>query len=185
MPTIKQLPQAAQVAATDELPLSQGGVTRGAKVGTLLAGTQERITLAPSALLGRVSPVVGGPEPVALGPGLALAGGALAATGADHLAFPTAAALSAGDEVLVNSGAAPRRLPATALRGLFTAGPGVQIDPSGVITAQGGGLPGPPGVKGDPGPAGPPAPAITDASALPVVASGASVARNLAARAAD
>ncbi len=166
MPTIKQLPQAVQVAATDQVPLSQGGVTRGAQVGTLLAGTQARITLAPAALLGRVSPVVGGPEPVAVGPGLAMSGGALAATGADHLTLPVAPGLSAGDEVLVNSGAMPRRLPATALRGLFTAGPGVQIDPSGVITAQG-------------------SAAITDASTLPVTANGGTVARNLAARAAD
>ncbi len=179
MPTIKQLPQAAQVAATDQVPLSQGGVTRGAQIGTLLASTQPRITLAPAALLGRVSPVVGGPEAVGVGPGLAMSGGALAATAADHLTLPAAAALSPGDEVLVNSGAAPRRMPATALRGLFTAGPGVQINASGVITAPNSGTQGP---KGDPGP---PGPAVTDASALPVTAAGAPVARNLASRAAD
>jgi len=194
MPTIKQLPLATQVAATDELPLSQGGVTRSVQVGVLLADTQPSITLATGLLLGRVSALAGGPEPVAVGVGLHVAGGTLAATGADHLAFPTAAALLAGDEVVVNSGAAPRRVAATALRGLFSAGPGVQIDTAGVISAPGGGggggtgvqgPQGPQGPKGDTGVAGAAAPAITDASALPVTASGASMARSLAARAAD
>jgi len=218
MPTIKQLPLATQVTVADELPLSQGNFTRSAKVGLLLAGTQPSITLAPGALLGRVSALVGGPEPVAVGVGLAVSGVGLAATGADHLAFPTSPGLLAGDEVVINSGSAPRRMPATALRRLFSAGVGVQIDPSGVISApsNGGlGMPGVQGAQGDTGAAGPQgalgpqgavgasglpgaqgfpgvkgdtgaaAPVITDASALPVVASGTATARSLGARAAD
>ena len=171
MPTIKQLPLANAVAATDELPLSQGGFTRSAKVSLLLARTQPSITMATGVLLGRVSPSVGGPEPVAVGAGLAVAGGALAATGADHLVLPAAAALLAGDEVVVNSAGSPRRMAATALRGLFSAGVGAQIDGSGVISAPSSG-----GGSGAP---------VTDASSLPVTASGTTAARSLAVRAAD
>ncbi len=171
MPTIKQLPLATHVAATDELPLSQGNLTRSAKVGLLLAGTQASITLTPGALLGRVSTSAGGPEPVAVSVGLAVSGAGLVATGADHLAFPTAPGLLAGDEVVVNSGSAPRRMPATALRQLFSAGVGVQIDTAGVISAPSSGGFGMPG--------------ITDASALPVTATGTATARSLGARAAD
>ena len=191
MPTIKQLPLATRVAATDELPLSQGNLTRSAKVGLLLAGTQASITLAPGALLGRVSTSAGGPEPVAIGAGLAVSGLALAATGADHLAFPVTPGLLAGDEVVVNSGSAPRRMPATALRRLFSAGTGVQIDAAGVISAPssgGSGTPGaqgPAGIKGDTGPAGAAAPLVTDASGLLVTANGTVMARSLGARAAD
>lgn len=154
MPTIKQLPLATLVAATDEVPLSQGGLTRSAKVGLLLAGTQASITLTPGALLGRVSASAGGPEPVAAGVGLAVAGGALTATAADHPLLPVAVALSVGDEVIVNSGAVPRRMPAAALRGLFSAGTGVQITPAGVISAPangGSGVLGPQGVQGPKG----------------------------------
>jgi len=236
MPTIKQLPLATRVAAADEVPLSQGGLTRSAKVGLLLAGTQASITLAPGALLGRVSGLAGGPEPVAAGVGLAISGGALTATAADHLLLPAATALSPVDEVIVNSGAVPQRLAATALRGLFSAGTGVQITAAGVISAPAGGGAGVPGAQGVQGPkgdagaagaagvagsigapgltgatgtvgatgpagaggapgtqglqglkgdAGAAAAAITDASLLPVTASGATAARSLAARAAD
>ncbi len=160
MPTIKQLPLATRVAATDELPLSQGSLTRSAKVGLLLAGTQPSITLAPGALLGRVSASVGGPEPepVAVGVGLAVSGVGLAATGADHLAFPATPGLLVGDEVVINSGSAPRRMPATALRRLFSAGVGVQIDSGGVISAPSGGGLGTPGLQGIQGDTGAPGP---------------------------
>lgn len=196
MPTIKQLPLAMQVVAADEVPLSQGGVTRSAKIGLVLSGTQAAITVAPGVLLGRVSITAGGPEPVGVGPGLAVAAGKLAATGTDHAVFPQASALLTGDELVVNSGAAPRRVPAAAVRGLFSAGAGIQLTEAGVISALAGsggtaGVPGPvgtPGLAGATGPAGPqgnPGPAITDASALPVTASGGLAARSLAARAAD
>ncbi len=200
MPTIKQLPLATQIAAADKVPLSQGNFTHSTTVGLLLAGTQPSITLAPGALLGRVSPNVGGPEPVAIGVGLGVSAGGLAATGADHVAFPSAPALSAGDEVVLNSGLAPRRMPATALRALFSAGVGVQIDAAGVISAPSNGGLGMPGIQGNTGAAGAQgatgaqgpkgdagaaASAITDASALPVIARGTVTARSLGARAAD
>src|ERR1700712_4501846 len=100
MPTIKQLPAAVVVDATDELPLSQGGLTRSVTVGTLLAGTQSAVALAKGKLLGRVSAGAGGPEPVNLGAGVAILGGALTATGEDHSGFSVATALLDGDEVV-------------------------------------------------------------------------------------
>jgi len=135
MPTIKQLPLITQVNPADELPLSQGNFTGSVTVATLLGTTQPVLTLAPGVLLGRVSAGPGGPEAVGVGAGLAVAGGQVQATGADHAGFPAAAALAAGDEVVLNSGGAPRRLPATALRGLFSAGPGVQISAGGAVSA--------------------------------------------------
>ncbi len=81
MPTIKQLPAAASVAAGDVLPISQGGFTRSVTAGVLLAGTQPALTVGEGKLLGRTSAGAGGPEPVALGAGLSLISGVLSATG--------------------------------------------------------------------------------------------------------
>ena len=168
MPTIKQLPPVTQVNPTDELPISQGNFTGSVTVATLLAGTQPALTLAAGKLLGRSSPGPGGPEALSPGLGVQVANGVVQATGADHAAFPAAAALSAGDEVVLNSAGAPRRLPAAALRGLFSAGPGVTIGADGLVSA--------------PPPSGP---ALTDASAFPVTARNTPTARLLADRAAD
>ena len=90
MPTIPQLPAAGPITAADELPLSQDGVTRGATVGELLAGTQPAIITATGTLLGRTSVGSGGPEQVAVGTGLAVAGGTLAATGPGPRRLPAA-----------------------------------------------------------------------------------------------
>ena len=138
MPTIKQLPAATSVNATDVLPISQGGTTKALAIGDLLSSTQPALLLAPGKLLGRVSAVGGGPEPVTVGVGLAVDASTVRATGLDHLSLPVAAALTATDEVVVNSAGAPRRVAASALRGLFSAGAGVSIA-DGVISAGGGG----------------------------------------------
>jgi hypothetical protein len=156
MPTIPQLPAAGQITAADEFPLSQDGVTRGATVGDLLAGTQPAIITATGTLLGRTSLGPGGPEQVGIGTGLALAGGALAATGLDHAAFPTQTALQPTDEVVLNSAGAPRRMPLTMLRGLFSAGANVSIDQSGTIAVSGDAI-GPAGPQGPAGEQAPPA----------------------------
>ncbi len=139
MPTIKQLPAATSVGATDLLPLSQGGTTKSLAVGSLLSSVQSAISLAPSKLLGRVSSSAGGPEPVGLGAGLAIAAGSLAATGSDHTQLPTSTGLLAGDEVIINTGGLAKRMSASLLRSLFVAGSGVSIDGSGTISAAGGG----------------------------------------------
>ena len=153
MPTIKQLPAATAVGANDLVPLSQNGLTRSTTVSTLLSNTQPLLSLAQGTLLGRVSAGLGGPEAVNLGTGLAQQAGSLTANGTDHISFTPASSLLADDEVILNSSASPKRLPVAKLRSLFTAGSGVQIDASGVISvtatsAVGTGVSGP---KGDTG----------------------------------
>ncbi len=145
MPTIKQLPVASSVSATDVLPISQGGTTRSLTVAGLLSSTQAALSLVPGKVLGRGSLTAGGPESLSVGPGLSIGAGVIAATGEDHLRLPIAPVLGTGDEVVLNSDGAAKRLPATALRGLFSAGTGVTIDGAGRISAPAVGVPGPPG----------------------------------------
>lgn len=160
MPTIKQLPAATAVAGSDLIPLSQNGLTRGVAVSTLLSNTQPLLSLAQGTLLGRGSSGLGGPEALTINTGLALQSGSIVATGADHLGLPASTSLLGDDEVIVNSSATPKRLPAVKLRSLFSAGSGVQIDSSGVISATssavgGSGSAGAAGPKGDTGAQGP------------------------------
>ena len=149
MPTIPQLPLASGVQAADELPLSQNGVTRSVRVDALLGGTQPLLVVPQGTLLGRVSLGPGQPEDVQPAAGLAVQGTQLAATGTDHLLYPVSPGLQAGDEVVVNSQGAPKRMLATGLRGLFQPGAGVTINGSGTISA--GGTVGPAGPAGPPG----------------------------------
>ena len=160
MPTIKQLPAATAVAGSDLIPLSQNGLTRGVAVSTLLSNTQPQLSLAQGTLLGRGSIGLGGPEALTIGTGLALQSGAIVASGIDHTSFTASVALLADDEVIVNSSATPKRLPAVKLRSLFSAGSGVQIDSNGVISTisspgAGSGSAGAAGPKGDTGAQGP------------------------------
>ncbi|MGI4950411.1 MAG: hypothetical protein ACRYGM_01265 [Janthinobacterium lividum] len=127
MPTIKQLPAATSVNATDVLPISQGGSTKALTVAQLLSSTQAALSLASGKLLGRASSTAGGPEVLGVGPGLQVDAGMVLATGADHASLRLVPGLGSGDEVIVNSNGAPGRMAATALRGLFSAGPGVTI----------------------------------------------------------
>ncbi len=160
MPTIKQLPVATAVTSADVLPLSTGSVTQSVTVGTLLASTQPAITIPTGDLLGRVSAGTGGPESVPLGIGVSMQSGEVVATGQDHTGFAVSTALLVGDEVVINSAATPKRLVATLLRSLFTAGDGVEIDSTGVISATAAaGSVGSVGAAGPPGPAGPAGPA--------------------------
>lgn len=136
MPTIPQLPAATQINADDELPLSQGGVTRSVTVGDLLGGTQPALTVSSGTLLGRVSLGAGGPEPVSVGLGLALSNGALSATGGEVAGFQQNASIASGDQVVLNSGGHPALLPTAALRALYSPGSNVSIDGNGVISAS-------------------------------------------------
>lgn len=174
MPTIKQLPAATRVAADDQVPLTQGGVTRNASIGTLLSGTQPAIVTAQNQLLGRISRGAGGPEPVAVGAGLSMADGLLSATAADHAELPVQDKLDPVDEAVVNSAGRPRRLALSLLRGLFSAGENVQISKAGVISAvpPAPGPQGPAGPKGDPGVAGPMGPAGLKGDTGPVGSAG-------------
>jgi hypothetical protein len=166
MPTIDQLPASVQVTAADEVPLSQGGTTRNASIGAILAGTQPAISIASGSLLGRISLGPGGPEAVTTGAGLALAGGTLAATGADHAGFAQQPTLTPTDAVVLNSNGLPRQMPVNQLRGLFTAGTNVTIDSSGVIAAAA-----PAGPAGPTGPAwSPPKRLVTGPADSPTLA---------------
>lgn len=135
MPTITQLPSAGAVSAADELPLSQGGVTVNVSVGNLLAGTQPAISAPTGSLLGRLSTGAGGPEPVSVGTGLAITAASLAATGADHAAFPAQPTLTLTDTLVLNSNGQPRQMQVAQLHGLFSAGANIAIDANGVISA--------------------------------------------------
>jgi hypothetical protein len=139
MPTINQLPVANAVGPADETIISQGGTTRSVSVGNLLAGTQPAIMAPTGALMGRVSLGAGSPEPITIGTGLALTASTMQANGADHASFPAQTALHATDQAVLSSGGTPMLLPLSMLRGLFSAGANVTIDPSGVIAATGGG----------------------------------------------
>gem|GEM_PF-4219580 len=79
MPTVAQLPEATAVNSTDQILIDQNGVSITATVVQLLGSTQPALTLASDSLLGRVSPLVGGPEAVGIGPGVQLSRGALQA----------------------------------------------------------------------------------------------------------
>jgi hypothetical protein len=137
------------------LPLSQAGTLYAASVAQITAGLQTEIVLPTGDLLGRASAGAGEPEALSLGSGLALGQATLAATGTDHLGFGLAASFALGDEVIVNAGGAPSRLPMPALRGLFAAGQGIAIDPNGTFSVTAGAIAGPTGPQGPAGPVGP------------------------------
>lgn len=77
MPTIDQLDAASAAAASDELLISQSGVTRKATYAQIVAGLQASLAVPQANLLGRSSPGTGAVETVALGQGLSLTGGVL------------------------------------------------------------------------------------------------------------
>ena len=79
MPTISQLPAVTLLGPDDKVMFDQSGVSVAIKISDLLAATQPILTIAPNAVLARVSSGSGGPQPVPLGTGLTLMGGALAA----------------------------------------------------------------------------------------------------------
>ncbi len=135
MPTIPQLPQGQMAGPGDEIPVSQGGVTRSLTVAEVLSGTQAAIELPSGSLLGRVSLGPGSPEPVPVGLGLAVLQGTLVANGADQSSYALENAINLNDQVIVNSSGVPSRLPIPLLRGIFTAGTDIAINGSGVISS--------------------------------------------------
>ena len=135
MPTIPQLPTAVETGLQDELPVSQGGVTRAVSVAELLSGTQQAIEVPSPSVLGRASLGPGGPEPLTVGLGLTVGNASIQANGADHAGFPQEIAYSAADEVIINSSGTPKRLPLPGLRALFTGGSNVSIDVNGVVAS--------------------------------------------------
>jgi len=136
MPTIPELPNATAASAQDEIPLSQGGITRAVSVAELLSGTQPAIQVPSQTVLGRASLGPGGPEALTLGLGVGIQNASLVANGGDHAAFTPVSSFAAGDEVVLNSGGVPARLPVTALRSLFSGGSNVAISTAGVVSAS-------------------------------------------------
>ena len=134
MPTISQLPAATSIAAADQLPISQGGSVRAVSVGRLLAATQPAILIDSSALLGRTSLGPGAPEQVAVGRGITFSNGMLSADGADHATFLRASDLALEADVVISNRGTPMLIQASLLRGLFSAGQSISIDPQGVIS---------------------------------------------------
>jgi len=138
MPTISQLPIASSISADDEIPISQAGTARAASIGALLSSAQPVITLDSPSLLGRKSLGSGSPEQINIGAGLTLTGGTLVADALNYAAFPTASIFSAQSDLVVANQGSPMLMPASLLRGLFSAGQNVAIDSNGVISTAGG-----------------------------------------------
>ncbi len=158
MTTIAQLPAAQTVDASDLLPLSQAGLLYSVKVSQINASMQPLLSIPTGNLVGRQSVGAGAPEALSVGAGLLLAGGSLSANGADHAGYPVQTSLLPTDEVVINNAGTPGRLPVAALRGLFSAGNGVNLDVGGVISVTALAIAGPAGPAGSIGPAGPPGP---------------------------
>jgi len=159
MTTISQLPPAGSVGANDLLPLSQAGSLYAVSVSQLTASLQPLINVPTGDLLGRQSIGSGGPEAIAVGAGLALASGQLIANGTDHATFPVQGIMSLSDDVVISADGQPALLPLAALRGLFSAGSGIEIDGNGIITVSVASLIGPAGPQGPAGPSGSTGPA--------------------------
>jgi hypothetical protein len=156
MTTIAQLPAAASVGANDLLPLSQAGLLYSAKVSQITANLQPLLNVPTGELLGRQSIGTGAPESLSVGTGLSLSGSTLSATGADHALYPLQAAMALTDDLVISNNGTPGLLPVIALRGLFSAGTGVSVASTGVISVTASSIAGP---AGPPGPAGATGPA--------------------------
>ena len=85
MPTIDELTPATAASDADEVPVSQGGVSRKLTRAQLLAGVQPELSLPAGALLGRSSAGTGSPEAITIGANLAVSDGTLSATAAPYV----------------------------------------------------------------------------------------------------
>ncbi len=121
MPTIDELSDVSATSDTDELPISQGGVTMKTTRAQLLANTQPQILLSQGSLLGRASAGSGGPEAITLGSSLALTNGVLSAPVSPGMLanFPAGTTPAATDIVPLSQGGSNARVPfATFMNGL-------------------------------------------------------------------
>jgi hypothetical protein len=118
MPTISQLPIAAEITAADEIPVSQAGVTHSVSIGTILASTQPAIISDPGTLLGRISLGAGGPETITVGTGLLLNGGTLAVSTSNTYSITSlvpVTSIAGGDLVGISQGGADHTITYTNL----------------------------------------------------------------------
>ncbi len=137
MPTISQLPSADIVSASDLIPISQGGSVHSISVGALLAQTQPAIIVGPPSLLGRFSIGPGGPDTIALGDGLALNSGTLTSSSFNLGSLPLQTNLDPDDQIVVTNAGTSQLVGLNLIRELFSAGPNITIDASGVISSSG------------------------------------------------
>lgn len=151
MTTIPQLPTVTAAGPTDLVPLSQDGTLYAASVEQITAGLQTEIVLPTGDVLGRASIGAGEPEALGLGAGLSLSATTLIADASDHLTLPLLSAFAIADEVIVNAAGVPSRLPMADLRGVYSAGSGIAIDPNGTLSVTVGSIAGPAGPQGPAG----------------------------------
>ncbi len=135
MPTISELPIAATIATSDEIPISQEGVARATSVGALLADVQPAIQIDTGTLLGRSSIGPGGPESVNIGAGLVLNNGTLTTADSPLRALTPDATLAATDRIVVSRDGQMLTVPAPMMRSLHAAGTHITINESGTISA--------------------------------------------------
>src|SRR5271165_4876359 len=136
MPTIFQLPSSDTVSASDLIPISQDGSAHSVSVGALLAATQPAIIISAPSLLGRYSIGPGGPDTIAVGDGLTLNSGTLSSSSFDLSLLPLETNLSANDQIVVTNTGTSHLVGLQQIRGLFTAGPNITIDLTGLISAS-------------------------------------------------
>ena len=65
---------------------------------------------------------------------MSLSSGTLIADGLDHAIFPVISSLSLESDLVISNQGSPMLMQASLLRGLFSAGPNVTIDPNGIIS---------------------------------------------------
>jgi hypothetical protein len=137
MPTIGQLPAAASVSDSDELPIFQNGATVAATRAQILAGMQQALALPQGSLLGGVGPGVASPVPISIGANLALNGTVLSAAAAPFAiaGLPEGVTPGVNDLVALGQGGANAALPYAAFMQGIAGVPGIQAGALEAIAA--------------------------------------------------
>lgn len=113
-------PLGTPAQGTELIPALRDGTPVALTPAQIILGLQTALGLPAGSLLGRSVTGTGAPSSVAVGQGLTLAGASLVATAADHLSLPLLTLLDLAAELVVNSGAAPSRLPLSLLLNWIT-----------------------------------------------------------------
>lgn len=116
MPELLSLPDGKPVAGGDKVMIVRGDDTFAITFADLVASLQSALLVPAGALVGRSTAGTGSPGTVPLGQGVAMAGGALIANAADHVALPTLPAVDINANIVVNAAGQPRQLPMTLLK---------------------------------------------------------------------
>jgi hypothetical protein len=85
MPTIDQLPPATAASDTDEILVSQAGITRKVTRAQILVGVQPQISVASGTLLGNPTSATCGPAQISVGTNLSLSNGTLSASSSPYI----------------------------------------------------------------------------------------------------